>query len=199
MLVSKDEISRQIYDGAVAAAKASAAAVTAAAANVEATRQSIEQARSGLSSARASHRAAQTAPRQVASDSCAGALRRSHRQAETCSARAGSNFNLGYTKIIAPVSGLVNKTVVVGMNVQPGQQLLTVVPLQDVWITANFKETQLRNIRPGQQVRVLRGLQRPDVTAVGSTASRERRARSSACFRRRMPRAITSRSCRGSP
>jgi membrane fusion protein (multidrug efflux system) len=61
-------------------------------------------------------------------------------------------LNLAYTKITAPVAGLVRKTVVVGMNVQPGQQLLTMVPLQDVWVTANFKETQLQNIHPGQPV-----------------------------------------------
>jgi membrane fusion protein (multidrug efflux system) len=151
MLVSKEEIARQVYDDAVAAAKASAAAVTAAAANVEATRQYVEQARSGLTSARASHRAAQTAPRQVASTR-ARALSATATVKQKRAALAQAELNLGYTKIIAPVAGLVNKTVVAGMNVQPGQQLLTLVPLQDVWITANFKETQLRNIRPGQRV-----------------------------------------------
>ncbi|MGA8233068.1 MAG: HlyD family efflux transporter periplasmic adaptor subunit [Candidatus Acidiferrales bacterium] len=54
----------------------------------------------------------------------------------------------------APVNGIVTKNVEVGMNVQPGQQLVTVVPLDDVWITANFKETQLRNMRPGQPVEI---------------------------------------------
>jgi membrane fusion protein (multidrug efflux system) len=63
-------------------------------------------------------------------------------------------LNLRYTKIIAPVAGLVNKTVVVGLNVQPGQQMLTVVPLREVWITANFKETQMKHMRPGQRVRI---------------------------------------------
>ena len=62
------------------------------------------------------------------------------------------NSNLGYTRIVAPVSGEVNKNVVVGMNVQQGQQLLTIVPLDDVWITANFKETQLKHMHPGQIV-----------------------------------------------
>jgi membrane fusion protein (multidrug efflux system) len=65
-----------------------------------------------------------------------------------------AELNLGYTKIVAPVSGEVNKNVVVGLNVQPGQQLLTVVPLEDVWITANFKETQLKHMRPGQRVEI---------------------------------------------
>src|SRR5246500_5560569 len=61
-----------------------------------------------------------------------------------------ARLNLQYTKIVAPVTGEVNKTVVVGLNVQPGQQMLTVVPLEEVWITANFKETQLKGMKPGQ-------------------------------------------------
>ncbi len=65
-----------------------------------------------------------------------------------------AELNLGYTKIVAPVSGEVNKTVVVGLNVQPGQQLLTVVPLEEVWITANFKETQLKHMRAGQKAEI---------------------------------------------
>jgi len=62
-----------------------------------------------------------------------------------------AQLNLSYTKIVAPVSGEVNKTVVVGLNVVPGQQLLTVVPLDEVWVTANFKETQLRHMKVGQK------------------------------------------------
>jgi membrane fusion protein (multidrug efflux system) len=65
-----------------------------------------------------------------------------------------AELNLQYTKIVAPVTGEVNKTVVVGLNVVPGQQLLTVVPLDEVWITANFKETQLRHMRVGQKAKV---------------------------------------------
>jgi membrane fusion protein (multidrug efflux system) len=65
-----------------------------------------------------------------------------------------AELNLQYTKIIAPVTGEVNKTVVVGMNVQEGQQLLTVVPLDEVWVTANFKETQLRDMRVGQAAKI---------------------------------------------
>ena len=63
-----------------------------------------------------------------------------------------AELNLQYTKIVAPVTGQVNKRVVVGMNVMPGQQLLTIVPLQEVWVTANFKETQLGYVRPGLPV-----------------------------------------------
>lgn len=62
-----------------------------------------------------------------------------------------AELNLQYTRIIAPVSGEVNKTVVVGLNVQDGQQLLTIVPLDEFWITANFKETQLKHMQVGQK------------------------------------------------
>ena len=63
-------------------------------------------------------------------------------------------MNLQYTKLVAPVNGIVMKNVEVGMNVQPGQQLFTIVPLDDVWVTANFKETQLKNMRPGQAAKI---------------------------------------------
>jgi membrane fusion protein, multidrug efflux system len=64
-------------------------------------------------------------------------------------------LNLSYTKIAAPVAGVVGKkTVEVGQRVEPGEELLAVVPLDDIWVTANFKETQLRRIRPGQPVTV---------------------------------------------
>jgi membrane fusion protein (multidrug efflux system) len=65
-----------------------------------------------------------------------------------------AQLNLGYTKIVAPVNGLVMKNAEVGMNVQPGQQLFTIVPLDDVWVTANFKETQLKYMHPGQRAEV---------------------------------------------
>jgi membrane fusion protein (multidrug efflux system) len=65
-----------------------------------------------------------------------------------------AELNLQYTKILAPVTGEVNKTVVVGMNIQDGQQLLTVVPLDEVWITANFKETQLKHMQVGQRANI---------------------------------------------
>ena len=64
-----------------------------------------------------------------------------------------AELNLSYTQVYAPVSGVVgHKTVELGHRVQPGQTLLTVVPIDDIWITANFKETQLRQMRPGQPV-----------------------------------------------
>jgi membrane fusion protein, multidrug efflux system len=153
MLVEAQEVSRQTYDAALAAARASAATVAAAAANVDASRQEVEQARQVLAASEASYRSAQTAPQQVEA-SRARALSAKATVEQKRAALEQAKLNLLYTKIIAPVSGTVTRTVVVGMNVQPGQQLLTVVPLNDVWITANFKETQLRRIRPGQRAQI---------------------------------------------
>jgi membrane fusion protein (multidrug efflux system) len=63
-----------------------------------------------------------------------------------------AELQLSYTTVVAPVGGVVtHKSVEVGQIVQPGQQLLVVVPLQDIWVTANFKETQLAKVRPGQR------------------------------------------------
>jgi membrane fusion protein, multidrug efflux system len=66
-----------------------------------------------------------------------------------------AKLNLSYTRIVVPASGIVgDKTVQIGQRVQPGEQLLTVVPLNDIWITADFRETQLRRMRHGQPVTV---------------------------------------------
>jgi membrane fusion protein, multidrug efflux system len=65
-----------------------------------------------------------------------------------------AELNLQYTNIVAPASGEVMKSVEVGMNVQPGQQLASIVPLDDIWVTANFKETQLKDMHPGQRVEI---------------------------------------------
>jgi membrane fusion protein, multidrug efflux system len=153
LLVPKQEVSRQIYDNAVAAARASTATVAAARANEAAAQQAVQQARSKLAQAEASHRYAQTGPQQVAS-SRARALSAVADVKQKRAALDQAELNLQYTRIVAPVSGEVNKTVVVGLNVQPGQQLLTIVPLEDVWVTANFKETQLGHIRPEQRVNI---------------------------------------------
>lgn len=153
LLVAKLEVSRQIYDNAVAAATASTATVAGARDNEAAAQQAVQQARSKLAQAEASHRYAQTGPQQVASSRArAGSAVADVKQKRAALEQA--ELNLQYTRIVAPVSGEVNKTVVVGLNVQPGQQLLTIVPLEDVWVTANFKETQLGHMRPGQQVNI---------------------------------------------
>ena len=152
-LVDKQDVSAQIYDHAVAAAKASTATVAATHANEAAARQAVQQARSRIAEAQANLQAAQTRPQQIATTR-ARALSAVADVEQKRAALAQAELNLGYTKILAPVTGEVNKTVVVGLNVQPGQQMLTVVPLQDVWITANFKETQMKYMRPGQPVTI---------------------------------------------
>jgi membrane fusion protein (multidrug efflux system) len=152
-LVEKLNVSEQIYDQALAAARASTAAVAGARANELAAQQAVRQAKDRFTQAQANHRAAQTGPQQVASTN-ARALAALADVQQKRAALEQAQLNLQYTKIFAPVSGVVNKTVVVGLNVQPGQQLLTVVPLAEVWVTANFKETQLKGMKPGQPVAI---------------------------------------------
>ncbi len=152
-LVDKQNVSAQTYDQALASAKASTASVAAAKANQAAAEQSVQQARSRLAQSEASHQYAETGPQQLSSTRA----RARAAVADVLQKRAAleqAELNLQYTKIVAPVSGEVNKTVVVGMNVQSGQQLLTVVPLDEVWITANFKETQLAHMRVGQKAEI---------------------------------------------
>jgi membrane fusion protein (multidrug efflux system) len=148
-LVDKREVAEQVYDQALATAKASTAAVAGARANESAAQQFVQQAQSRLVQAEANHKSAETGPQPVSSTRA----RVRAAIADVQQKRAlleQAELNLQYTKIVAPVTGEVNKTVVVGMNVQAGQQLLTVVPLDEVWVTANFKETQLKHMRVGQ-------------------------------------------------
>ncbi len=153
LLVDKREVAEQIYDQAFAAAKSSTAAVAAARANESAAQQFVQQAQSRLVEAEANHQSAETGPQQVSSTRAR--VRAAIADVEQKRALLEqAQLNLQYTKIVAPVTGEVNKTVVVGMNVQVGQQLLTVVPLDEVWITANFKETQLRHMQVGQKAEI---------------------------------------------
>ena len=152
-LVEKQNVSEQTYDQSLAASKASIANVSAAHDNEAAAQQAVQQAKSRLSQAEANHRAAETGPQQVASTR-ARALSAAADVQQKRAALEQAELNLGYTKILAPVSGEVNKTVVVGLNVDPGEQLLTVVPLDQVWITANFKETQLKHMKVGQKAEI---------------------------------------------
>ena len=149
-LVEKQEVAEQVYDQALAAAKASTASVAAARENEAAAEQAVKQARSQLAQSEASHQSAETGPQQVSSTRARAQAAIADVQQKRA-ALEQAQLNLQYTKIVAPISGEVNKAVVVGMNVQPGQQLLTVVPLDEVWVTANFKETQLREMKVGQK------------------------------------------------
>jgi membrane fusion protein, multidrug efflux system len=153
-LVDKQEISQQQYDQAVAAAAANAAAVEAAHASADAAQSQVPQAQSRLAQAEAGWRNAQTAPRQmqiIRSRAASAQAEVQRRKADLDQAQ----LNLQYTKIVAPVAGVVSdRTVEVGQNVTPGQELMKIIPLDDVWITANFKETQLRDMKVGQSVTV---------------------------------------------
>ena len=152
-LVDKKEISAQQYEQALDAAKATAAGVNAAKANANAAQEQVHQAQSHLLEAQASLRAAGTAPQQIqvskAQFSSADAS-----VAQKKAALDQALLNLQYCTIVAPVAGVVSKNVEVGMNVQSGQQLISIVPLDDVWVTANFKETQLKFMRPGQAAEI---------------------------------------------
>jgi len=161
-LVDKDEVPREQFDTVVAAAKVQAAGVDSAHAAVEsarasaaASRKTVDQRRAQLAQSESRlHQANSNAPRQVA----ASRATLKSRQASAESARARLDralLDLSYTKIVSPVDGVVSKrSVEVGATVQPGQQLFTVAQIADLWVTANFKETQLRRMKPGQRVTI---------------------------------------------
>ncbi|HTD43591.1 MAG TPA: HlyD family secretion protein [Bryobacteraceae bacterium] len=160
LLVDKDEIARQQYDTAVSAAAAAQATLEARVAGVREAEQNIvvaqsavEQARTRIVQADASIESALTAPKQVA----VSETRAKSALAQVAQRRAlvqQAKLNLSYCTVVAPVTGIIGKkTVELGENVSPGEQLMAVVPLDDVWITANFKETQLSRMNPGQRVK----------------------------------------------
>jgi membrane fusion protein (multidrug efflux system) len=150
LLLAKQEIAKQIYDHAYAAAATDVAAIAAAEADEAAAQQSVIEANSRLTEAEAHYEDAQAGPQRVDSTR-AKALSATADVGQKRAAVEQAQLNLGYTKIFAPVTGEITKKVVVGLNVDPGEQLLTVVPLDQVWITANFKETQLKHMRVGQK------------------------------------------------
>jgi membrane fusion protein (multidrug efflux system) len=156
LLIDKQEISQQQYDQAVASAQGAAATLQAARASADAYAAQIEQAQGKLVQAGADLRTAGNAPQT---------MRATRARAQSAQAVADqkkaqldqAELNLQYTKVIAPVGGAVsNRTVEVGQNVQPGQEMMKVIPLDegDLWVTANFKETQLKSIKPGQAAEI---------------------------------------------
>ena len=153
LLLTKEEVPKQVYDHAYAAAATDAAAIAAAEADEAAAQQAVQEAQSRLTQAEAHYEDAQAGPQRVASTR-AKALSAMADVNQKKAAVEQAQLNLGYTKIFAPVAGEVTKKVVVGLNVDPGEQMLTVVPLDQVWITANFKETQLKHMRVGQKAEV---------------------------------------------
>lgn len=158
-LVAKDEIAHQTFDQAVSAEKAAAATVDAqqasvaeAAQNVSAAEKAVDQAHAKVREADAVVEGAAVGPSQVKSSEARaqGALARvAQKRAEVDQAK----LNLTYTTITAPVNGIVGrKAVDAGQNIAPGQQLMSIVALDDVWVSANFKETQLKDMSIGQKV-----------------------------------------------
>jgi membrane fusion protein (multidrug efflux system) len=151
-LVAKDVISKQQWDAAVAAADATKAAVADAHANEAAAADGVRVANQRVEQAQSSFKYAQTGPQQVAVQSArAKAALAQVQQAEAQLDQA--NLNLSYTKIVAPTAGIITrKSVEINQNVSTGQNLLTLVSLEGLWVTANFKETQLKHMGPGQPV-----------------------------------------------
>jgi membrane fusion protein (multidrug efflux system) len=153
-LVAKDVISKQQWDAAVASADAAKAAVDSAHANERAASDGVRVANQKAEQSQAALKYAQTAPQQVAAQSA----RAKQADAEVQRAQAQldqAELNLSYTKIIAPAAGIITrKSVEINQNVSVGQNMLTLVSLEDLWVTANFKETQLKHMAAGQPVEI---------------------------------------------
>jgi membrane fusion protein (multidrug efflux system) len=153
-LVAKEDISRQQYDQAVASATGNRAAVVSAQAGVHAAEQAVQQAQGKVLQAKSDLQTAETAPQQV-SLTRANALAADAKVSQRKAQLAQAQLNLNYTIIRTPVTGIIGKkNVEVGQNVSIGQEMLEVVPLDDVWVTANFKETELAHMRAGQSVEI---------------------------------------------
>ena len=153
-LVEKREISRSFYDARETDAKTAADALAADQASEAAAMRRVAEAQRTVAQRQAAIDGAKTAPQQISdaraqSSSANAVLEQARADLRT------AQLNLGYTTIYAPVSGVIgHKTIEVGNRIQPGQTLLTIVPIDNVWITANFKETQLRRMQPGEAVTV---------------------------------------------
>ena len=160
-LLAKDEIAQQQFDAAVAAAEASRAATDSARAQVREAELAVTAAESRLAGARvrqqqssAELKAAETAPQQVQATRARAAAAAAQVEQKRAVVRQ-AELNLEYAVVKAPAGGIVSRrTVEPGQVIQPGQPLMTVIPLDNVWITANFKETQLADMRVGQRVSV---------------------------------------------
>jgi membrane fusion protein (multidrug efflux system) len=156
-LLAKDEVAQQQFDAAVAAADAARAAADSARSQVAEAELGIRvaesrlaQSRVGQQQAEAGLRSAQTAPQQVAATRARAAAAAAHAQ-QMRAAVQQAELNLEYATVKSPAKGMVSrKTVEIGQVIQAGQPLMAIIALDRVWITANFKETQLRDMRPGQ-------------------------------------------------
>jgi membrane fusion protein (multidrug efflux system) len=161
MLVSKDEISQQQFDGALASARAAQAQLDATEAAAQEAENAVKVSEAQLVRERASmprvqadRASASTVPEQIATVRA----RANSAQAAVEQARAklaDAELKLEYTVIRAPMSGIINRrSLELGQTVQAGQALLAIVPLDNLWITANYKETQLNGMHPGQRAKI---------------------------------------------
>jgi membrane fusion protein, multidrug efflux system len=153
-LVEKDVISKQQYDAAVDSADSDKAALADAIASQQAAADAVRVAHERETQAEASLKYAQTAPQQVAFQEARA--KQAEAQVEQAQAQLDqARLNLSYTRIYAPEAGIITrKSVEINQNVSAGQNLMTLVSLEDIWITANFKETQLRHMQAGQKVQI---------------------------------------------
>jgi membrane fusion protein, multidrug efflux system len=160
-LVAKEEIPQQLFDAAVAASDSARAAADAARSEAAAAgtaiavaEQRARQSRGTAAQAQAAVQATRSAPQQMQVTRARSAMAEARVQ-QSVAALAQAELNLQRTHIKAPSSGVVSrKNVEVGQVVQPGQPLLALVSQDDLWVTANFKETQLKNMRAGQRAKV---------------------------------------------
>lgn len=154
-LVTKDEISKQQYDQADATAKASAAVVDARRASAEAAARAIDEAKARVQQTETRLAEAQSnRPGQIAIQHAQVASRRATAERDQAMLDQAM-LNLSYTKILAPTDGIIGKkSAQPGQQIAAGQQLMALVPLGDIWVTANFKETQLKRMKPGQPVTI---------------------------------------------
>jgi membrane fusion protein (multidrug efflux system) len=154
-LVAKDVISKQQFDAAVAQAAADQGSLDAAERDVKAQEDTVNLMTQRLAQSQSTQaQSEKNGPRQVAmQEARASAASAAIKEAQARVDQA--QLNLSYTKILSPITGIVsNKSVAVGENLSIGQSLMTIVPLTDLWVTANFKETQLKQMRTGQTVAI---------------------------------------------
>ena len=154
-LVAKDVISKQQFDAAVAQADADQGSLEAAERDVKAQEDTVRLMTQRLAQSQSQQvQSEKNGPKQVAVQRArAAAALADIKEAQAKVDQA--QLNLSYTRIVAPITGIVsNKSVAVGENLSVGQSLMTIVPLTDLWVTANFKETQLKEMRPGQTVKI---------------------------------------------
>jgi membrane fusion protein (multidrug efflux system) len=160
-LLAKDEVSQQMFDATSATAEAQKATVDSARsqvaeaeAGIRVAESKLAQSKAGEDSARAEMQTAQTGPSQVAATKARASAAEARAQ-QMRAALAQAELNLQYTTVKAPVRGVVSKKGInPGQVVQGGQPLLAIVQVDDIWITANYKETQLREMRAGQRATI---------------------------------------------